>query len=119
MNSRPTNQLKMPPERSPEIPRDNLTTSEHDELITLRVQVKDLRELSGFRAEQLKESELRFQQMMQQFELVTRAPAPPPRHSSPRRQRRPAGPGGPGDEGPEGNKVQPVLLPAVPGAAAL
>ena len=70
--------VEMPPERSPEMPRDNLTTSEHDELITLRVQVKDLRELSGFRAEQLKESELRFQQMMQQFELVTRAlPAPP------------------------------------------
>ena len=38
-----------------------------------------LKDLSDFRAEQLKESELRFQLLMQQLELLTRAlPAPPP-----------------------------------------
>ena len=64
---------------SPEMPGEKLTTSDREELVALRVQVKGLQDLSGFRAEQLKESELRFQLLMQQLELLTRAlPAPPP-----------------------------------------
>ena len=64
---------------SPEMPAERLIMSEREELVALRVQVKGLQDLSGFRAEQLKESELRFQMLMQQLELLTRAlPAPPP-----------------------------------------
>ena len=64
---------------SSEMPDDELTPSEKEELVALRVQVKGLQDLSDFRAEQLKESELRFQQIIQQMELLTRAlPAPPP-----------------------------------------
>ena len=64
---------------SPEMPGEKLIMSEREELVALRVQVKGLQDLSGFRAEQLKESELRFQMLMQQLELLTRAlPAPPP-----------------------------------------
>ena len=60
-------------------PGERLIMSEREELVALRVQVKGLQDLSGFRAEQLKESELRFQMLMQQLELLTRAlPAPPP-----------------------------------------
>ena len=64
-------------EFSPELPNDQLDRSERDELLTLRVQVKGLEELSGFRAEQLKEAELRFQQILHQMELLTRALPPP------------------------------------------
>ena len=61
------------------MPGDELNRSEREELVALRVQVKGLQDLSDFRAEQLKESELRFQQIIQQMELLTRAlPAPPP-----------------------------------------
>ena len=60
-------------------PGERLIMSEREELVALRVQVKGLQDLSGFRAEQLKESELRFQMLMQQLERLTRAlPAPPP-----------------------------------------
>ena len=70
---------EQPPEDSRDMPHDTLNMSERDELIALRVQVKGLQELSDFRAEQLKESEFRFQQILQQLELLTRAlPAPPP-----------------------------------------
>lgn len=70
---------EQPPEYSPEMPHATLDMSDRDELIALRVQVKGLQELSDYRAEQLKESELRFQQLLQQLELLTRAlPAPPP-----------------------------------------
>lgn len=64
-------------ESSPEVPNDQLDRSERDELLTLRVQVKGLEELSTFRAEQLKEAELRFQQILHQMELLTRALPPP------------------------------------------
>ena len=68
----------MPTEHSPDMAPGSLTMSERDELITLRVQVTGLQDLSDFRAEQLKESELRFHQLIQQLELLTRAlPAPP------------------------------------------
>ena len=64
---------------SHEMPGNGLPMSEREELVSLRVQVNGLKDLSDFRAEQLKESELRFQLLMQQLELLTRAlPAPPP-----------------------------------------
>ena len=64
---------------SPGMPRDALDMSEKEELIALRVQVKGLQDLSDFRAEQLKESDLRFQQLMQQFDRLSLAlPAPAP-----------------------------------------
>ena len=70
--------VDMPIEHSPDMVLGSLTMSERDELITLRVQVTGLQDLSDFRAEQLKESELRFHQLIQQLELLTRAlPAPP------------------------------------------
>ena len=69
---------------SPGMPRDALDMSEKEELIALRVQVKGLQDLSDFRAEQLKESDLRFQQLMQQFDRLSLAlPAPAP-ESKPR-----------------------------------
>ena len=73
------NSGEQPAGYSPEMPGEKFTTSDREELVALRVQVKGLQDLSGFRAEQLKESELRFQLLMQQLELLTRAlPAPPP-----------------------------------------
>ena len=65
------------PESSPEVPKAQFDRSERDELLTLRVQVKGLEELSAFRAEQLRESEMRFQQILHQMELLTRALPPP------------------------------------------
>ena len=69
---------------SPEMTDDALDMSKKEELIALRVQVKGLQDLSDFRAEQLKESDLRFQQLMQQFDRLSLAlPAPAP-ESKPR-----------------------------------
>ena len=65
------------------VPDDELTMSEKEELVALRVQVKGLQDLSDFRAEQPKESDLRFQQLMQQFDRLSLAlPAPAPERRS-------------------------------------
>ena len=60
-------------EYSPEGPADRRTMSEREELITLRVQVKGFQDLSDYRGELLKQSDLRFQELLQQMNALTKA----------------------------------------------
>ena len=69
---------------SPGMHRDALDMSEKEELIALRVHVKGIQDLSDFRAEQLKESDLRFQQLMHQFDRLSLALPTPAPESKPR-----------------------------------